>query len=98
MKDDLEPLSSELSIADLTDADDTDSKHSDNAGFEEDVLPFLLQAQDIVMKLESRVIELEEDLFVSNESKYNNYKFLILTSFHIRRPFIPNMNTIGQIG
>ncbi|KAI8393913.1 uncharacterized protein BYT42DRAFT_552652 [Radiomyces spectabilis] len=29
---------------------------------EEDVLPFLLQAQDIIAKLESRVIELETDL------------------------------------
>jgi hypothetical protein len=65
MKDDIEPLSSELLIADLADVDDIDPKHSDAAGFEEDVMPFLLQAQDIVMKLESRVIELEEDLFVS---------------------------------
>ncbi|KAG1057149.1 hypothetical protein G6F43_001012 [Rhizopus delemar] len=29
---------------------------------EEDVLPFLLQAQDIISKLESRVVELEKDL------------------------------------
>lgn len=31
---------------------------------EEDVLPFLLQAQDIISKLESRVVELEKDLSV----------------------------------
>jgi hypothetical protein len=98
MKDELEPLSSELSVADLTDVDDTDSKHSDTAGFEEDVLPFLLQAQDIVMKLESRVMELEEDLFVSNRPQVRKLQPMILTSFHIRRPFILNMSTIGQIG
>ena len=33
---------------------------------EEDVLPFLLQAQDIISKLESRVVELEKDLSVKN--------------------------------
>lgn len=98
MKDELEPLSSELSVADLTDADDTDSKHSDTAGFEEDVLPFLLQAQDIVMKLESRVMELEEDLFVSHKPQVKKLQSMILTSYHIRRPFIPNMSMIGQIG
>lgn len=32
---------------------------------EQDVLPFLLQAQDIISKLESRVVELETDLSVS---------------------------------
>lgn len=32
---------------------------------EQDVLPFLLQAQDIISKLESRVVELEADLSVS---------------------------------
>lgn len=32
---------------------------------EQDVLPFLLQAQDIISKLESRVVELENDLSVS---------------------------------
>lgn len=32
---------------------------------EQDVLPFLLQAQDIISKLESRVVELESDLSVS---------------------------------
>lgn len=32
---------------------------------EQDVLPFLLQAQDIISKLESRVVELEHDLSVS---------------------------------
>lgn len=31
---------------------------------EQDVLPFLLQAQDIISKLESRVVELESDLSV----------------------------------
>lgn len=31
---------------------------------EEDVLPFLLQAQDIIAKLESRVVDLETDLSV----------------------------------
>jgi hypothetical protein len=31
---------------------------------EQDVLPFLLQAQDIISKLESRVVELETDLSV----------------------------------
>lgn len=31
---------------------------------EQDVLPFLLQAQDIISKLESRVVELENDLSV----------------------------------
>lgn len=31
---------------------------------EDDVLPFLLQAQDIIAKFESRVLELEGDLSV----------------------------------
>lgn len=97
MKDDLEPLSSELSHVALSELDDADPKHSDAAGFEEDVLPFLLQAQDIVMKLESRVMELEEDLFVSVHAMCLPC-FLHLTYPYWRRQFIPNTNTIGQNG
>ncbi|KAG1459626.1 hypothetical protein G6F56_006124 [Rhizopus delemar] len=40
---------------------------------EEDVLPFLLQAQDIISKLESRVVELEKDLS-SIHCKYEHDK------------------------
>ena len=41
---------------------------------EQDVLPFLLQAQDIISKLESRVVELETDLSVNIFcSLVNNY-------------------------
>lgn len=65
MKDVLEPLASGLSIVNIAEDGEEDSRHSD-AGFEEDVLPFLLQAQDVVSRLESRVMELEEDLFVSD--------------------------------
>jgi hypothetical protein len=49
----------------------TSDEHTDDAFLggeeftEEDVLPFLLQAQDIIAKLESRVVELENDLSVS---------------------------------
>ncbi|KAG2179810.1 hypothetical protein INT43_003593 [Umbelopsis isabellina] len=68
MKDVLEPLASGLSIVNIAEDDEEDSRQSD-AGFEEDVLPFLLQAQDVVSRLESRVMELEEDLFTIH-SKY----------------------------
>jgi hypothetical protein len=96
MNDDLEPLSAELSITAIEDVDDADPTHSGAAGFE-DVLPFLLQAQDIVMKLESRVMELEEDLFVSRKAVYAEHRIVyhLITLF---RPYIPNMNTIGQNG
>lgn len=40
---------------------------------EQDVLPFLLQAQDIISKLESRVVELETDLSVSNNNNNSPY-------------------------
>lgn len=71
MKDVLEPLASGLSIVNIAEDDGEDSRQSD-AGFEEDVLPFLLQAQDVVSRLESRVMELEEDLFVSD---YIDFKY-----------------------
>lgn len=41
---------------------------------EEDVLPFLLQAQDIISKLESRVVELEKDLSVKKRIPSKNSK------------------------
>jgi hypothetical protein len=45
---------------------DTNSLFHEQQEFtEQDVLPFLLQAQDIISKLESRVVELETDLSVS---------------------------------
>lgn len=42
-----------------------DLQFTDEEFTEADVLPFLLQAQDIIAKLESRVVELETDLSVS---------------------------------
>ncbi|KAG1447985.1 hypothetical protein G6F56_009082 [Rhizopus delemar] len=56
---------------------------------EEDVLPFLLQAQDIISKLESRVVELEKDLsdqyinhLISKVSKveFNSKETIVLLS------------------
>lgn len=56
---DLPPLSPQ-DEAPLDDLQFTDEEFT-----EADVLPFLLQAQDIIAKLESRVVELETDLSVS---------------------------------
>ncbi|KAI9019429.1 hypothetical protein CLU79DRAFT_758787 [Phycomyces nitens] len=45
---------------------------------EEDVLPFLLQAQDIISKLESRVVELETDLStIHRKYEYDRNDWLV---------------------
>lgn len=56
-------------IVDLTAKSRQDEEEDSSSFFEQefteqDVLPFLLQAQDIISKLESRVVELENDLSV----------------------------------
>lgn len=59
---------------------DTNSLFDQQQEFtEQDVLPFLLQAQDIISKLESRVVELETDLSVSI-STVDASSFMALTS------------------
>ncbi|KAI8976063.1 hypothetical protein BDB01DRAFT_804359 [Pilobolus umbonatus] len=51
-----------MEIATSNSVDQRDDSFLDEEFTEEDVLPFLLQAQDIIAKLESRVVELESDL------------------------------------
>jgi hypothetical protein len=69
---------------------------------EQDVLPFLLQAQDIISKLESRVVELENDLFVCNfhDSSISIHNILIYIYIYITfiRRFTVNMNMIAMNG
>lgn len=62
---------------------------------EEDVLPFLLQAQDIIAKLESRVVDLETDLSVRVLDAYRKQACLYI--IHFRRS-IESMNMIDTTG
>ncbi|KAI9279339.1 hypothetical protein BY458DRAFT_532177 [Sporodiniella umbellata] len=59
---------------------------------EEDVLPFLLQAQDIISKLESRVVELEKDLS-SIHYKYERDKNEWLIGLSQKDQYINHINS-----
>ncbi|ORZ20295.1 hypothetical protein BCR42DRAFT_205427 [Absidia repens] len=82
---DLPPLSPQ-------DAPLDDLQFTDEEFTEADVLPFLLQAQDIIAKLESRVVELETDLS-SIHRKYEHDRHDWLVGLSQKDQFIHHLSS-----